>query len=70
MTTFDQTANMQEDGTSSLLSNAGGRGRKKKGCWLNCKAMCCNKRVVSQDRLLQIYLAEAADSSATSLADE
>lgn len=69
ITTYDKTDGLQEDGTSSLLSNAG-RGRKKKGCWLNCKSMCCNKRVVSQDRLLQIYLAEAADSSVTSLADE
>jgi hypothetical protein len=54
---------------NSLLSGAG-RGRKKRGCWFNCKEMCCNKRVVSQDRLLQIYLAEATESSATSMMDE
>lgn len=69
VTTFDQSA-LPDEGASSLLSNAGTRNRKKRGCWLNCKEMCCNKRVVSQDRLLQIYLAEATESSVTSQADE
>ena len=52
----------------SLLSKTGGR-RKKKGCWMNCKSMCCSKQVMSQDRLLQVYLAEATESSRTSVMD-
>ena len=26
----------------------GGRGRRRKGCWFNCREMCCNKRVMTQ----------------------
>ena len=58
------------DDESALLSATGGRSRRNRGCWMNCKLMCCNKTVVSQDRLLQVYLAEATESSRTSLVDD
>jgi hypothetical protein len=28
---------------------------KKKGCWLNCKVMCCYKKVPTQRELLDQY---------------
>ena len=37
---------------------------------MNCKTMCCNKQVMSQERLYQVYLAEATESSRTSVLDE
>ena len=38
---------------SSLLSGGGHpHNKRQKGCWANCSEMCCNKTVVSQDRLL------------------
>jgi len=69
VTTYSQSA-LHED-NDSLLSKTGGRNQKRqRGCWLNCKEMCCNKQVVSQDRLLQVYLAEATESSNTSVLDD
>ena len=71
--TSSYNSSVLRDDESALLSgNAGGRSgsRRQKGCWMNCREMCCNKQVVSQDRLMQIYLAEASESSHTSMADE
>ena len=61
---------MHDDEASLLSARGGGRGHRKRGCWLNCREMCCNKQVVSQDRLLQVYLAEATESSHTSVLDD
>ena len=67
---FDSAMQDEED-DSSLLLNAGGRdSRRKKGCRLNCREMCCNKRVVSQEKLLQAYLAEAVKPTHKSHGDE
>ena len=58
------------DENLSLLSKTGGRNKKKKGCWLNCKTMCCNKQIMTQERLYQVYLAEATESSRTSVLED
>ncbi len=58
------------DENLSLLSKTGGRNKRKKGCWLNCKTMCCNKQIMTQERLYQVYLAEATESSRTSVLDD
>ena len=44
----------KKDEESALLSTAGGRNKKKRerGCWMNCTEMCCNRTVISQDRLM------------------
>ena len=52
----------------------GGRSRKdrgKKSCFMNCRRMCFNKTIISQERLLQKYLAEDDDeSSKASILDD
>lgn len=37
------------------LLSGGNRSKRpaKRGCWMNCKVMCCNKRIVTQEEMLQ-----------------
>ena len=42
--------------SQAFYAKARGQRRRDWGCKLNCKEMCCNKEVISQDKLLQIYL--------------
>ena len=67
VSSYEKSAMQSEN--SALSAREGGR-RRKKGCWFNCSQMCCNKKVVSQDQLLQMYLAEATESSHTSILDD
>jgi len=38
---------LQNADAEALLGGHKGKRPAKKGCWLNCKQMCCNKRIVS-----------------------
>lgn len=41
-----------DENETEMLVRAGGQRRRSMGCRLNCKEMCCNRAVLSQDRLL------------------
>jgi len=53
---------LQNQDAEALLGGHKGKRPQKKGCWLNCKQMCCNKRIVSQEELLQMHMTSDAES--------
>jgi hypothetical protein len=61
MPSVDGASLLEEDDgdADALFAKAAGQRRRSRGFKLNCKEMCCNRDVISQDRLLQIYLKEA-----------
>jgi hypothetical protein len=57
--------NSEIDGNELLGDKQPVRRRAKKGCWANCGQMCCNKKIISQQKLLELHTADSALSSQT-----
>jgi hypothetical protein len=53
---------LQNADAEALLAGHRGKRPAKKGCWLNCKQMCCNKRIISQEELLQMHMTTDSES--------
>ena len=68
MQSFDQARLLDDDAdgvlagqdSQAFYAKARGQRRRDYGLKWNCKEMCCNREVISQERLLKIYLDEAA----------
>lgn len=58
--THTSSSNLAADAEALLAGNKGQR-PVKKGCWLNCKQMCCMKRIISQEELLQMHMTADED---------
>jgi hypothetical protein len=51
------------ESSEALLAGKGGAKKSaKKGCWLNCRQMCCNKRITTQEELLQMHITADAEA--------
>jgi len=61
---------LQSTDAEALLQGHRPKRPAKKGCWLNCKQMCCNKTIVSQEELLQMHIAADTDSKTDSRQSE
>jgi len=48
------------EGDDEKLLKQSPRRRGKLGCWANCGQMCCNRAIISQKELLQLYIAETS----------
>jgi len=66
VSSFHSRASAVGDDAAALLpgGHGAGRGRRRRGCWANCGEMCCNKRVMTQQALLDMHMAESMSSSA------
>lgn len=58
--THTSSSNLAADAEALLAGNKGQR-PVKKGCWLNCRQMCCMKRIISQEELLQMHMTADED---------